>query len=68
MVGGPTRAVERQVQPEAFKTLCGIMLGSDWLGGGSPRRQLGAAGRRRGRPVEMVLFPPCMWNAVAVLM
>jgi hypothetical protein len=66
MLGGPTGAIERQVQPEAFKTLCGIRLGSDWLVGGSPHRQLGATGRRRGRPVEIVLFPSCMRKAVAL--
>lgn len=68
--GGPTETVlDRQKSEYSFKTLGWFIVVSVVGLGivvGSPRRQLdSAAGKVRGRPVEMVLLPPFILNAVA---
>jgi hypothetical protein len=66
LVGGPTGAVDRQVQPILFRTLSGAGHEAKLQMAGSPRRHSRVvAGRRCGRPVAMVLLLPCMRIAVA---
>ena len=65
--GGPTKTVERHKADSSLETLGRMVVAVTVTGVvGSPRRQFGdGAGRRRGRPDEMVLLPPFILNAVA---
>ena len=66
--GGPTVADDK-LKPVTLETLRGIEEASTADGKvGSPRRQLGVEALDascRGRPLEIVLLPPRMRNAVA---
>ena len=66
--GGPMTTVEDKLKPESLhvSTLGGIGVGGSGVDRiGSPRRQRLGEAVRRGRPEEIVLFPPRMRKAVA---
>ena len=79
--GGPTKTEDKLNKPDLLETFSGMCGGSVVFSIGSPRRQLAAGeeGRprareveegageaiRRGRPEEIVLFPPRIRKAVA---
>ena len=65
--GGPIVGRADKHEPDSLveRELVVVICGSTSGPKGSPPRQVGAAGRRRARPAEMVLLPPFILKAVA---